>query len=105
MDRLERDEEDVEELKDRVLLAAEPFMAQTDILTGMKGISVFIAIAIVADVIEVSRFQNSSDRRSAAFTSYLRSALRMANSNTADFSPGPASVERTRRDGSCRRPC
>jgi hypothetical protein len=44
----------------------------------MKGISVFIAIAIVADVIDVSRFRNSK-----AFTSYLRSAPKVANSNTS----------------------
>jgi transposase len=78
MDRLERDEEDTEVLKDQVLLAGEPFMAQIDILTSMKGISVFIAIAIIADIIEVSRFRNSK-----AFTSYLRSAPHVANSNTS----------------------
>jgi transposase len=77
MDRLERDEGDVEVLKERVLLAAEPYMAQIDILTSMKGVSVFIGIAIIADVIEVNRFKDSKH-----FTSYLRSAPRMANSNT-----------------------
>jgi transposase len=77
MDRLERDEGDVEELKGQVLLAAEPFMAQIDILTSMKGVSVFIAIAIIADIIDVSRFKDSKH-----FTSYLRSAPRVANSNT-----------------------
>jgi transposase len=77
MDRLERDEEDTEVLKGRVLAAAEPFMRQIDILTSMKGVSVFIAIAIIADVIDVSRFKNSRH-----FTSYLRSAPRVANSNT-----------------------
>jgi transposase len=78
MDRLERGEADTEALKDHVLLAAEPFMAQIDILTSMKGISVFIAIAIIADIIDVSRFRNSK-----AFTSYLRSAPHVANSNTS----------------------
>ena len=77
LDRLERDEADVELLKDKVLLLAAPFTAQIDILTSMKGISVFIAIAIIADIIEVSRFKNSK-----VFTSYLRSAPRMSNSNT-----------------------
>ena len=78
LDRLERDEVDVELLKDKILLHAAPFMAQIDILTSMKGISVFIAIAIIADIIDVSRFKNSK-----AFTSYLRSAPRMSNSNTS----------------------
>jgi transposase len=77
MDRLERDERDAETLKEQVLLAGEPFMAQIDILTSMKGVSVFIAIAITADIIDVSRFKDSKH-----FTSYLRSAPRMANSNT-----------------------
>ena len=78
MDRLERDEADVEALKERVLLAAAPFMAQIEILTSMKGVSVFIAIAIIADIIDVSRFRNSK-----AFTSYLRSAPRVSSSNTS----------------------
>jgi transposase len=78
LDRLERDEADVEALKDQVLLQAAPFMAQIEILTSMKGVSVFIAIAIIADIIEVSRFRNAK-----AFTSYLRSAPHVANSNTS----------------------
>ncbi|MDR2054026.1 MAG: transposase, partial [Treponema sp.] len=61
-----------------MLLAAEPFMAQIAVLTSMKGISVFIAIAIMADIIEVGRFRDSK-----AFTSYLRSAPKVANSNTS----------------------
>jgi transposase len=83
LDRLERDEADVQLLQDTILLHAAPFMAQIDILTSMKGISVFIAIAIIADIIEVSRFKNSK-----AFTSYLRSAPRMSNSNTSTSNRG-----------------
>jgi len=83
LDRLERDEADVELLQDKILLHAAPFMTQIDILTSMKGISVFIAIAIIADIIEVSRFKNSK-----AFTSYLRSAPRMSNSNTSTSNRG-----------------
>jgi transposase len=78
LDRLERDEADVAELQGQVLLHAEPFMKQIDILTSMKGVSVFIAIAILADIIDVNRFKNSKH-----FTSYLRSAPRVANSNTS----------------------
>ena len=58
-DRLERDEADVKELEKQVLLSAEPFMKEIEILTGMKGISVFIAIAIIADIIDVDRFRDS----------------------------------------------
>jgi transposase len=78
LDQLERDEADVRKLKDMILLAGQKFMAQIEILTSMKGISVFIAIAIIADIIDVSRFRNSK-----AFTSYLRSAPHVANSNTS----------------------
>jgi transposase len=77
MDRLEREEEDMKALREQVLLAARPFMAQIEILTSMKGISVFIAIAIIADIIEVNRFKNAK-----AFNSYLRSAPKVSNSNT-----------------------
>ena len=52
-------------------------MREIDILTSMKGVSVFIAIAIIADIITVDRFKNSK-----AFTSYLRSAPRVESSNT-----------------------
>jgi hypothetical protein len=83
MDRLERDEADVEALKEQVLLYAEPYMGQIDILTSMKGVSVFIAIAIIADIIDVSRFKDSKH-----FTSYLRSAPHVANSNTSTSSRG-----------------
>jgi transposase len=78
MDRLERDEEDIRFLKEQVLVHAAPFMREIDILTSMKGVSVFIAIAIIADIIDVSRFKNSK-----YFTSYLRSAPRVAASNTS----------------------
>jgi transposase len=83
LDRLERDEADVDSLKDKILLLAEPLTAQIEILTSMKGISVFIAVAIIADIIDVGRFKDSK-----AFTSYLRSAPRMSNSNTSTKNRG-----------------
>jgi hypothetical protein len=83
MDRLERDEGDVEALKERIHPAAESFMAQINILTGMKGVSVFIAVAIIADIIEVSQFKDSKH-----FTFYLRAAPRVANSNTTVSNKG-----------------
>jgi transposase len=88
LDRLERDEADVEVLKERVLVHAAPFMREIEILTSMKGISVFIAIAIIADVIDVSRFKNSKH-----FTSYVRSAPKVSNSNTS------ASIRGTNKQG------
>jgi len=83
LDRLERDEAEVKLLQEKILLRAASFMTQIAILTSMKGISVFIAIAIIADIIDVSRFKNSK-----TFTSYLRSAPRMSNSNTSTSNRG-----------------
>jgi transposase len=68
----------IEELKDKIQEQAEPFMREIEILTSMKGVSVFIAIAIIADIIKVDRFKDSK-----SFTSYLRSAPRVESSNTS----------------------
>jgi transposase len=76
-DNLEYLEAQIESLQDKIKEYAEPFMREIQILTSMKGVSVFIAIAIIADIIKVDRFKNSK-----AFTSYLRCAPRVANSNT-----------------------
>jgi len=76
-DTLEYTEARVESLKDKIMEHAEPFMREIQILTSMKGISVFIAIAIIADIIKADRLRNSK-----AFASYLRSAPKVANSNT-----------------------
>jgi transposase len=83
MDHLEMIEKEVEKLKEHIQVAAAPFMRQIEILTSMKGISPFIAIAIIADIIDVSRFRNSK-----AFTSYLRSAPKVSNSNTSESIKG-----------------
>jgi transposase len=68
----------IDVLENKIKEHAEPYMREIEILTSMKGISVFIAIAVIADIIEVSRFKNSK-----TFTSYLRSAPRVSNSNTS----------------------
>ena len=77
-DILEFTEAQIECLQDKIKEYAEPYIKEIEILTSMKGISVFIAIAIIADIIRVERFRNSK-----AFTSYLRSAPKVANSNTS----------------------
>ena len=77
-DSLEFMEARIEALKEQILGQAEPYMRQIEILSSMKGISVFIAIAVIADIIRVERFKNSK-----AFSSYLRSAPRVSNSNTS----------------------
>jgi transposase len=70
-------------LKGKILLLAPPFTAQIKILTSMKGVGVFIAIAVITGIIDVSRFRNSK-----AFTSYLRSAPGMPDSNTGTANRG-----------------
>ena len=79
LDQLERNESDIEKLQEDILYYAAPFMAEIEILTSMKGVSTFIAIAIIADIIDVKRFRSSK-----AFTSYLRSAPKVSNSNTSE---------------------
>ena len=67
-----------ESLQDKIKEQAGPFMREIEILTSMKGISVFMAVAIIADIIKVDRFKDSK-----SFTSYLRSAPRVESSNTS----------------------
>jgi len=83
LDQLEFIEEHVELLKEQILLQAAPYIKEIEILTSMKGISTFIAAAIIADVITIDRFKNSKH-----FTSYLRSAPKVSKSNTSEKTKG-----------------
>jgi transposase len=83
LDLLEIMESRIESLKAQTMAQAEPYMREIEILTSMKGVSVFIAIAVIADIISVNRFKNSK-----AFTSYLRSAPSVSNSNTSQSNRG-----------------
>ena len=76
MDTLEHLEGAFERVVDEIKKAGSVFMPQIEILTSMSGISVITAIAIIADVIDVSRFRNSKH-----FASYLRSVPRVESSN------------------------
>ena len=51
------------ELQEMIKIQAVPFMKEIDILTSMKGISVFIAIAIITDIIKVDRFVYSPSKQ------------------------------------------
>ena len=82
-DLLENLEAGIEALEYKIKEQAEPFMNEIEILTSMKGVSVLIAIAIIADIITVERFKDSK-----SFTSYLRSAPRVENSNTTNGNKG-----------------
>jgi len=83
LDLLENLEVHITLLQDRIKELAGPYMREIEILTSMKGVSVFIAIAIIADIIRVDRFKDSK-----SFTSYLRSAPSVAASNTSVSSRG-----------------
>jgi transposase len=83
LDLLEYMEGRIQSLEDEIKERAEPYMKEIEILTSMKGIGVFTAIAIIADIIKVDRFRNSK-----AFTSYLRSAPKVSNSNTSESIKG-----------------
>jgi transposase len=76
MDALEHLEQTFDKLVDEIKKAGFSFMPQIQILTSMSGISVITAIAVIADIISVSRFRNSKH-----FASYLRSAPRVESSN------------------------
>jgi len=83
LDLLEYMETRIKSLEEKIMECAAPFMREIDILTSMKGIGVFTAIAIIADIIKVDRFKNSK-----AFTSYLRSAPAVSSSNTSTKNKG-----------------
>jgi len=72
MDTLENLEFNFDKLVNEIYKAGSTFLAQIEILTSMIGISVITALAIIADVIDVSRFRNSKH-----FASYLRNAPRV----------------------------
>ena len=64
------------ELKKKILTVGSEYINEIDILTSMRGISVFMAIALMADIATIVRFPNSKH-----FTSYLRSAPGVESSN------------------------
>ena len=76
MDSLEHLEEAFDKLVVEIQKAGSIFIPKIEILTSMTGVSVITAIAIIADVIDVSRFRNSKH-----FASYLRGAPRVESSN------------------------
>lgn len=76
MDQLESIEQQIKTLKERILLEGAVYIKEINILTSMRGLSVFTAIAIISDIITVRRFQNSKK-----FSSYLRSTPRVESSN------------------------
>jgi len=75
-DQLEQLEEKTDEIKEKIIEQGSWYMKEIDIITSMKGISVFTAIAVIADIITVTRFSNSKK-----FSNYLRSTPKVESSN------------------------
>lgn len=69
-------EKRIKEIEDQIKIVGSAYIKNIDILTSMDGISVMIAIAIIADIATIERFPNSKH-----FTSYLRSAPGVDSSN------------------------
>jgi len=76
-DELEHLEWKTDQLVERILVTAHPFIREIELLTSMSGVSTFTAAAIMADIETVARFPNAK-----AFTCYLRSTPRIESSNT-----------------------
>lgn len=73
---LDYTESKIKELEEKILLSGSRYIKEIDILTSIKGISVFTAIAIISDMATISRFPNSKH-----FASYMRSTPVVDSSN------------------------
>lgn len=73
---LEYLEETIKTLQTKIKIEGRYYFKEIDIMTSMKGLSVFTAIAIMADIITVKRFPNSKK-----FACYLRSTPKVSSSN------------------------
>ena len=67
---LEQLEGDIEEIEDRIYIIGSAYLKEIDILTSMKGISVFTSIALIENIATIDRFPNSKH-----LASYLRSTV------------------------------
>jgi transposase len=75
---LESLENYLEEIKREIYLIGRKYEAQIEILTSIKGISPFIALALIADIADISRFPDAKH-----LSSYLRSSPGIDSSNNS----------------------
>ena len=75
-DNVERLTEMLKIMKEEILVKGKIFRKEIEILTSIKGISAYMAIGIMSDVVDVNRFSNVK-----RFCSYLRSAPKVDSSN------------------------
>jgi len=90
LDQLSVIEEKVSEIEKMIKQVGEAYYSEVDLLTSMRGISVKTALAIIADVGEVTRFANSKH-----FCSYLRSTPVVDSSNQTTRMKGTTKFGRT----------
>ena len=76
IDTLQHLEDTFEKIVMEIRKAGSFFMPQIEILTSMSDISVVTALAIIADIFDITRFRNSKH-----FASYLRSVPLVESSN------------------------
>ena len=78
-DQLDSLEGQVKKVKEKILEKGRPFENEIDKLVSIKGVSVFTAIAIMADIADIDRFNGSKK-----LCSYLRSAPKIDASNKSE---------------------
>lgn len=66
----------IKDIQDRIFIAGSYCIEQVNVLTSMRGISILTALALIADIGEISRFSSSKK-----LCSYLRSAPGIDSSN------------------------
>lgn len=67
--QLDVQENSIKKIREIVIAKSIIFKREIDILTSIKGISPFVAVALMADIADIHRFKNSKH-----FCSYLRAA-------------------------------
>jgi transposase len=82
-DELEAKELLIGKIEDKIKMIGFEYIKEIEILTSMKGMSVFTALAIISDIGTIERFPNSKH-----FTSYLRSAPEVDSSNESTIIRG-----------------
>ncbi len=79
LNQLRQTEENSSKIEEQIKIIGAKYYREIDILTSMKGISVIMALAIIADVADVKRFPNAKN-----MSSYLRSTPSVDSSNNSN---------------------
>jgi transposase len=69
--------EEKENIKDEILKKGKIFYKEISLLTSIRGVSPFLAIAIMSDIADINRFKNAKK-----LCSYLRTAPKIDSSGT-----------------------